>query len=159
MHIAAQLGSRFSVIAPGTRRSSRSDEVPTRYGLRDQYASTRRSGLSVMDLARDRDRTLTQLSESGTAAVEEDGADVLILGCMSMAFHGIEAELAERIGVPVVNPVPATLMMAELLVRCGLSHSPLSYPPSAPPVILSARLDDTEPVAGETPDRLKTSRL
>jgi hypothetical protein len=78
---------------------------------------------------------------------------------MSMAFHGIEAELAERIGVPVVNPVPATLMMAELLVRCGLSHSPLSYPPSAPPVILSARLDDTEPVAGETPDRLKTSRL
>lgn len=138
MHVAAQLGSRFSVISPGSRRSSRGEENPRKYGLRDSFASVRLSGLSVMDLARDRERTLETLARVGLAAVEEDGADTLILGCMSMAFHGIERELSGRIGVPVVNPVPASLMLAELFVRCGLRHSQMAYPLSTPPRILKA---------------------
>lgn len=137
MHVAAQLGSRFSVISPGSRRSSRGDESPRRYGLWERFASVRRSGLSVMDLARDRERTLERLAEVGRAAVDEDGADTLVLGCMSMAFHGIDAELSQRVGVPVVNPVPASLMLAELLVRSGLRQSPLAYPLSDPPRILT----------------------
>lgn len=138
MHLAAQLGSRFSVISPGKVRSSRDGENPIKYGLAQKYASTRASGLSVMDLARSRNDTLERLAEVGRAAVEEDGADVLILGCMSMAFHGIEAELTKIIGVPVVNPVPASVMMAETMVRCGLRPSRLAYPLVAPPEMLSA---------------------
>jgi allantoin racemase len=136
MHVAAQLGSRFSVISPGSRRSSRGYDNPRKYGLWERFASVRLSGLSVMDLARDRERTLERLAEVGRLAVDEDGADTLVLGCMSMAFHGIDRELAARVGVPVVNPVPASLMLAELLVRCGLRQSPLAYPLSAPPNIL-----------------------
>jgi len=136
MHVAAQLGSRFTVISPGKYRTSRGEDNPRKYGLWDKFASVRRSGLSVMDLARDRNKTLEELAKIGTQAVEEDDCDVLILGCMSMAFHGIEHDLSERIGVPVVNPVPASLMMAELFVRCRLRHSMFSYPLAAPPVIV-----------------------
>ncbi len=128
MHVAAQLGARFSIIAPNAGGGSRRLENPRKYGFATHYASTRGSGLSVMDLACDRDRTLDRLTEVGRRAVEEDGADTLILGCMSMAFHGVDRALSTAIGVPVVNPIPASLMFAELLARSGISHSPLAYP-------------------------------
>ena len=137
MHVAAQLGSRFSVLSPGSVRSSRGDDLAARYGLGLRYASTRRTGLSVMDLARDRARTLDRLAEVATAAIDEDGADTLILGCMSMAFHGIEGELAERTGVPVVNPVPVSLMLAEMLARCRLAPSRQAYPAMPVPRVLA----------------------
>ncbi len=138
MHVAAQLGSKFSVIAPGKKRSSRGQENPRKYGLWEKFASVRNSGLSVMDLARDKNKTLERLAEVGSEIVERDGSDVLILGCMSMAFHGIERELSDRIGVPVVNPVPASIMMAELFVRSGLRHSVLSYPETEFPRMLKS---------------------
>jgi len=128
MHVAAQLGARFSIISPKEGAGSRVLENPRKYGFLLNYASTRGSGLSVMDLARDRQRTLDRLAEVGGKAVKEDGADTLILGCMSMAFHDISRELQERIGVPVVNPVPASIALAELLVRADLSHSRKAYP-------------------------------
>src|ERR1700730_5289125 len=128
MHVAAQLGARFSVISPKDGAGSRVLENPRKYGFLLNYASTRGSGLSVMDLARDRQRTVDRLVEVGGKAVQEDGADTLILGCMSMAFHDISRELQDRIGVPVVNPVQASLSLAELLVRAGLSQSRRAYP-------------------------------
>ena len=131
MHVAAQLGGRFSIIASGTGSGSRAYENPRKYGLGQSHVSTRGVGLSVMDLAKDRERTLARIAEVGRQAVDEDRAEVLILGCMSMAFHDITGELGERIGVPVVNPVPASLSLAEYLVRAGLSHSRAAYP--APP--------------------------
>jgi allantoin racemase len=128
MHVAAQLGSRFSIISPKEGAGSRVLENPRKYGFILNYASTRGAGLSVLDLARDRQRTLDRLAEVGARAVAEDGADTLILGCMSMAFHDISGELQDRIGVPVVNPVPASLALAELLVRANLRQSRKAYP-------------------------------
>ena len=49
----------------------------------------------------------------------KDGADVL--GCTSMVFHDVTKKLQDRIGVPVVNPVVASLKTAEMLVAVGLS--------------------------------------
>lgn len=128
MHVAAQLGARFSIIAPLDGGGSKASDNPWKYGFVRQYASTRGCGLSVMDLGRDREGTLMRLAEVSRACVEEDGADVLILGCMSMAFHDITRPLQERLGVPVVNPVQAGLALAELCVRAGLSHSKKAYP-------------------------------
>ncbi len=133
MHVAALLGGRFSIMAPGKGGGSKAYENPRKYGFHDSYASTRGVGLSVMDLAKDRDGAVSRIAEIGRRAVDEDGADTLILGCMSMAFHDITEELSERIGAPVVNPVPASLGLAESLVRADLSHSRIAYPP--PPQI------------------------
>jgi allantoin racemase len=47
---------------------------------------------------------------------------------MSMAFTGMERELSDRLGVPVVNPVLAALKTAETLLDLGLSHSRASWP-------------------------------
>ena len=128
MHLAAQLGSRFSIISPLDGGIGRPHEVARKHGLGDRFASSRGMGMSVLNLARDRETALERIAEAGRAAVEEDGADTLVLGCMSMAFHDITGELQRRIGVPVINPVPATLATAELCVRAGLCHSKRAYP-------------------------------
>lgn len=128
MHVAAQLGARFSIIAPNEGAGSRVLENPRKYGFHQSYASTRGSGLSVLDLNKDRTRTLERLAEVGAKAMNEDGADTLILGCLSMAFHDVGRELQQILGVPVVNPIPASVGLAETLVRAGLSHSLKAYP-------------------------------
>ena len=61
-------------------------------------------GMSVLDAgpasARRRWIAWPQVGRRGD---DEDGADVLVLGCMSMAFLGVTASAAPRL--PVVNPV------------------------------------------------------
>jgi allantoin racemase len=47
---------------------------------------------------------------------------------MSMAFHDITSVIEEKINVPVINPVKASLLMAESLVKMKLSHSKKTYP-------------------------------
>ena len=84
--------------------------------------------MSVLDLAQQRNSTLERIAETGRRMADEDGADVLVLGCMSMAFLEITDDLQGRIGLPVVNPVVAALKTAEMVVSMNLSHSKTAYP-------------------------------
>jgi allantoin racemase len=71
---------------------------------------------------------LERIAEIGRALVRDHGADVLVLGCMSMGFHGIADDLQKRLEIPVVNPVVAALKAAETMAALGLTHSRLAYP-------------------------------
>jgi allantoin racemase len=124
MLFALQLGNRFSIIAPNEKGSGHSPS----------YASTRGMGLSVVDLARGRNSALDRIVEVGRRCVEEDGAHVLVLGCMSMAFLGIDSEIQEQLGAPVVNPVLVSLKNAEAMLAHGIVHSGRGWtrPPSKP---------------------------
>ena len=53
--------------------------------------------------------------------VEEDGAEVIIMGCASMA--GYSADLERELGVPVLDPVAVTLKVVEGLTEIGVRHS------------------------------------
>jgi Asp/Glu/hydantoin racemase len=55
--------------------------------------------------------------EAGTALRDEDGADVLILGCAGMA--GFRAPLADALGLPIVEPTQAAVIAAIGHLRCG----------------------------------------
>ena len=60
------------------------------------------------------------------AAVEEDGADVIILGSTTM--HQSHAYLSSVLDVPVLNPGVVAYKLCELLVQTGLAHSKRAYP-------------------------------
>ena len=109
MHLAAQLGSRFSIISPSDGGGGRVRARLRAMGLADNFASVRGISMSVLDLAQQREATLDRIAGVGRNIAEEDGADVLVLGCMSMAFLEITDDLQERTGMPVVNPVCAAL--------------------------------------------------
>lgn len=136
IHLAMQLGDRFSIISPNDDRSSRSATYVRQLGVGSRYASTRGMGRSVVELARRDPGALDRIADRGRACVEQDGADVLVLGCMSMAFLGLTEELTSRIGVPVVSPVIAALKTAEMMVSHGIAHSATGWPsPPKKPVL------------------------
>jgi allantoin racemase len=128
IHVAAQLGTRITVISP---LEGRQGSVAARFralGVGDLLASVRSVGMAVLDVARQREAVLERLEAIGKSAVRDDHADVLVLGCMSMGFLGITDELTKRLELPVVNPVTAALETAKMIVSMGLSHSKVAYP-------------------------------
>ncbi|HSF03554.1 MAG TPA: aspartate/glutamate racemase family protein [Solirubrobacterales bacterium] len=129
LHLAAQLGSRFSVLSPlGGGGLGRVQARLRALGLADKLASVRSVGMPVLEVAQNRGAALERLAAVGRSAAREDQADVLVLGCMSMGFLGITEELTKELGLPVVNPVTAGLKTAEMVVSLGVSHSKAAYP-------------------------------
>jgi allantoin racemase len=133
LYLAAQLGTRLSVLTPAGRGFGRVAARLRALALEPLLASVRGIGLSVMDLAQQKPGALEKAAEAARGAVEQDGADVLVLGCMSMAFlPGICETLSEGVGVPVVNPVIAALKTAEMVAGMKLAHSKIAYPVPRP---------------------------
>lgn len=109
---ATRLGDRFGIltvvdeVVPGLRRLVRG------YGMERHMASLRAVEVPVLELRDRREEVLGRLAAEGEAALEE-GADVLILGCMTMGYLDVAPALQERLGVAVVDPVAAALRAAE----------------------------------------------
>ena len=76
----------------------------------------------------------TRLVDECRRAVEQDGADVVVLGCAGMAE--LCAVIADEIGVPVVDGVAAGTVLAQSLVALGLRPSAAGEyaPPPAKPM-------------------------
>lgn len=129
--LALQLGERFSILSPLESGAKRQIPRLRAMGIAERLASIRGVGVSVVDLARRANDAMDRIVAVAERCVAEDGADVLVMGCMSMAFMGIERPLGERIGLPVVSPVLAALKTAEALLDMGLSHARTAWP--APP--------------------------
>jgi len=138
VHLAAQLGSRFAILSPlDTAGPGRVEARLRALGVEAKFAGVRGVNMPVLDVAREREKVLARLEEVGRAALRQDRADVLVLGCMSMGFLGLTDDLQKRIEIPVVNPVTAALKTAEAVVAMGLSHSKAAYP--VPPKMEGAR--------------------
>ncbi len=75
-----------------------------------------------MELAGQQPGAMDRIVEAGRRCLEEDGADVIVLGCMSMAFlPGVARALQAELGRPIINPVLAALKTAEMSVALGLA--------------------------------------
>lgn len=126
--LALQLGERFSILSPLDSGAKRQAPRLRAMGVADRLASIRGVGVSVVDLARRANDAMDLIVTVAERCVKEDGADVLVMGCMSMAFMGVERPLSERLGLPVVSPVLAALKTAEALLDMGLSHARSAWP-------------------------------
>jgi allantoin racemase len=102
-------------------------ELVARLGLSSKLAGIAVVDTPVLELY-DRERTVTRAVAAGERLIERDGANVLTLGCMTMAFLEIDRDLEEALGVPVVNPARTALKTTEALVGAGLGHSKRAYP-------------------------------
>ena len=127
MHLASVLGYKFSVVTvlDGVKPIIR--KVLHHTGLESRLASIRVIETSVLDIAGRRGAVLDRLIDAGRQAIDEDGADTLILGCMSLAFQELSLELGDVLGVPVVSPAEAALKLAQTLVSLRLSQSKKAY--------------------------------
>lgn len=128
--LALQLGESYSILSPLDSGAKRARPRLRAQGFTERLASIRGVGVSVVDLTHGDNAAWHRVVDTGRRCID-DGADVLVMGCMSMAFMGLERELSDRLAVPVVSPVLAALKTAETLLDLDLSHSRTAWP--APP--------------------------
>ena len=118
------VGRSFSFVGGSPESKGVLQDLAKKYGFHHKLASVRKISASPLDFASEKSGVLERLLLAGRQAVEEDGADSLI------GYGGIEGieHLRRELGVPVISPVQASVLMAETLVRSGLSHSKIAYP-------------------------------
>jgi len=129
LHLALILGTRFSIITVQGESLKRCMEAGVRKeGLEPFCASVRYLTLPVLDIAKRPADAQKELLELSRQAVEEDGADVIVLGCTALS-HEIDLKpIMQKVGVPILDPFIVAIKMAQLLIESGLSHSKVAYP-------------------------------
>jgi allantoin racemase len=137
-HLAAMLGESFGIITVTQSIVHPLRHLMARVGLAGRLAGVAVVETPVLELADDPAATLERVVAAGRALIERQGADTLVLGCMTMAFLGIAPQVESALGVPVVNPPLAALKLAEALVGAGLRHSKRAYP--LPPKLAAGRV-------------------
>jgi allantoin racemase len=135
MHTASLLGARFGIVTVPNPTSLKRLVLMERLDVR--LVDVALVHTPVLELADDVDATVDAIRTVGRDLVSR-GADTIVLGCMSMAFLDADVELADALGVPVVNPAKVALGVAEALVRASLLPSRLAYP-IPPKLVMSPR--------------------
>jgi allantoin racemase len=147
-HAAAQLADRFSCLTildttePFTRR------LIHEYGFGENLASVPIVEAPVLDIDHSSDALVADMIAAGREAIEEDGAEALVPGCMSLSFMQVHDEIADELGVPFIDPVTMGLETASTWARHGMTHSPAAYP-QADRSKLGGLLDTAAPAADD----------
>ncbi len=128
-HMACLLGHRFSIITMWDEWFPLYKKTLTEYQLWPRLASMRsiktRPDLAEL-LAGKEEVVFARLLEQAQKAIDEDGADVIVLGSTTM--HQSHAYLSEQLTVPVINPGQVSYKLCEMVLELGLSHSKKAYP-------------------------------
>jgi len=126
--LAAGLGHKFSILTIVDSMVAGQELLAYKAGVREKLASVRATGIPVLDLMKDVEKTKARLIEVAGRCVREDRADAFLFGCMTMSFLDMAEEIAAAVGAPAVNAGKAALKHAETLVSMGVSHSKTAYP-------------------------------
>jgi len=113
--IASNLGNTFSVLVGRRKWAPKMSENVRQYGHGHRMVSMRPLDLGVHDFQADHDRTCDCLLTEGRKAIQEDGAEVIILGCT--AEYGFHEKMQCELGVPVIDAVLAPFKYAEFLAE------------------------------------------
>jgi allantoin racemase len=123
MKLATMLGHNFAVVTTHVHSIPGKLAQARKYHLQDLLVAVRAPAKGDEDLG-DEDLFLALAHK----AVEEDLAEVIVLGCAGLA--GMDKRIQEELGVPVLDGVTCALIVATGLVRYGVSTSrALGYNP------------------------------
>jgi allantoin racemase len=127
-HTACLLGRTYGVVTSLDRAAPAIHDRLLLAGLGQRCVGIRSVDLPVLDLEAHPEVTAKAFVDQARRLVEEDGAEVVLLGCAGMA--GVHEAVTAGLPVPVVDGVAAAARLAESLVALGLSTSKVrSYAP------------------------------
>lgn len=138
LYVAAMLGHRITIVSILKNIIEPLRTLTRKLGLIEKLASVRVIDKPVLSVGEDPEDTKRALIDAGRAAIQKDGADTLVLGCMSEAFLGFAEDMQKTLDVPVVNPVAVSVKLAELFLDARLSHSKRAYPVPPKKLILTS---------------------
>lgn len=122
MYLACMVGYKFSIVTTNDEWEPLLWDAVHHYGLSNRCASVRTTGMAVLDLESDGEKeTFDLILDGARKAIEEDGAEVICLGCAGMA--GLDKQLEMTLGVPVIDGVVGALKLLEGMLGYGLRTS------------------------------------
>lgn len=135
MHAAAMMGHKFSFVTVLDSVRPLVERNAMTYGVSSKMASIRVVDVPVLDIEENANQLVDKLFDQSLQAVKLEHVDTIILGCTG--FLGIAEKLEERLkqegyGVPVINPIPVTAVLAAAFVNGKISHSARAYPAPSP---------------------------
>jgi Asp/Glu/hydantoin racemase len=115
------LGSRFSIVVVTDSIISTFRDLVTLYGLEPKLASIRPIGYRPPRLYPEvtpPEQILEQVLRVGRRCVEEDGAEVIVMGgtLFSAFFTRTYPDSAEPLGAPILDPTIVAFKTAEMMV-------------------------------------------
>ena len=118
LYMACLVGDKFSVIGLKKDSDTVMQERLKRLGLVPRCASIRTIGVSILECVVNRESTYTALTREARKAIQEDGADVICLGCAGLA--GLDKPMQKELGFPVLDGVVCAVKMCEAVFQYGL---------------------------------------
>ncbi len=138
---ASLLGRRFSIVAISRRIAAWYRECAEFNKVDGRLASIRTLTAPLRDVGTVQEDNEALLLELCSRAVEEDGAEVIVLAGAPLA--GLGRRIADRVPVPLVDGVSSAVLQAEALVRLdprAPEAGSFAPPPDKPQKGLSAAL-------------------
>lgn len=126
---AMMLGKKFTVLTMWPEWFPLYEKTLTEYGWWSRVASLRSIDTrpDVTELLAGKEEIIFgKLKAEAEKAMEEDGADVIVLGSTTM--HQSAAFLSENLPIPVINPGQLAYKTLEMLIELGLTHSKKAFP-------------------------------
>ncbi|MCG8505225.1 MAG: aspartate/glutamate racemase family protein [Sphingomonadales bacterium] len=127
-HTACMLGHKFSIITMWDEWFHLYTKTIKEYQLGPRLASMRsiRTRPDLEELLEGKEEVVFEkLKAESMKAIEEDGADVIVLGSTTM--HQSAAYLAETLPVPVINPGVICYKLCEVFLELGLAPSKTAF--------------------------------
>jgi allantoin racemase len=124
MRMACFVAHSFSIVTTMRRAKPVLEDLVRLVGMESRCASIRCTDLAVLDLERDPDLAGRKLIVEARRAVEEDGAEAILLGCAGMG--PLDERLREEVQVPVLDGTVCAVKVAEALHDCHLFNSKLA---------------------------------
>lgn len=154
MHAASTIAPSFSVVTTLGRTRGMAWHLAERYGMKRFCRSVRSTEIAVLDLERPGSHARTIIIDECRRAIDDDGADAIVLGCAGMV--DLCRAIEDAVGAPVIEGVTTAVKWVEALIGLGLTTAkrgeyarPLAKvyageltafsPPSAPADALAAR--------------------
>jgi allantoin racemase len=110
MRIACLLGHRFSIIQTTKESVPLKEALVRKYRLQDSLASVR-APQGIPSESTDEEKYM----EAARAAMTEDRADVIVLGCAGLT--GLDKRIQKELGIPVLDGVLCALILMNLTIN------------------------------------------
>jgi len=132
-HMASMLAHRFGVVTTLPRSIPALENNLVKYGLASRCSKVRAADVAVLDLEGRNEVALGKIAARIVEALDQDGAEAIVLGCAGMA--DLAQSLSDRFNVPVLDGVACAVKLAEALAGIGLKTSKQrAYAPPIPKI-------------------------
>ena len=112
LYVASVVGRRLSVVTVDEFAVAATQQFLDAVRNKPPIASVRSMEMPVREILEDLPRGRARLVDGCRRAVNEDGAEALYLGSMTLGTLGVAEELQEALGVSVFNPWPISVAVA-----------------------------------------------